>query len=92
MYPGYQLRLTTNCEACGLSMVNALSSSSAFMRLACSSPNCSMNNAWMVVERATMIVLLTNYKIVNGKPAWPSHWVDANGRQVLPEPGQVTGA
>lgn len=72
-------------------MFNELQGCSAFLALKCQNPNCKMENARMVVERATMIVLFTNYLMVDGKPAWPSHWQNRKGEQILPKPGQVTG-
>lgn len=92
MFVGFQLQSATPpCSACGLAMVDHLERSKVFMKVQCENHACPLFGAQMVVERETMLVLFTDFRIVNGKPAWPSHWVDAKGCQVLPEPGRVTG-
>lgn len=67
-------------------MSNGFPRVSIFMRLTCHNPKCPMYMAGMVVEKETMVVLWTDYIMVDGKPAWPSHWRDVNGNQVLPKP------
>jgi hypothetical protein len=72
-------------------MRNDFGLASAFMRLWCPNPQCEMYGARMVVERVTLVVLFTDYRMVEGQPVWPSHWMNRKGELVLPDPGRVTG-
>lgn len=72
-------------------MDNSLGTPSAFLRLKCRNVECVLFAAAMVVERSTMVVLWCEYRIVNEEPAWPSHWMNRRGEQVLPEAGRVVG-
>lgn len=89
MYPGFMLREESmvNCANCNHPMANALGSSvSAFMVAYCHNTDCRLDNCPMLVEKATMLVLLPiGWKLINGEPAWPSHWANRKNEQVLPE-------
>lgn len=92
MYLGYALALPVpNCPECGRGMRNTLPVESALAIVTCENAECNLRYAPMLVEKKTMRVLMTSgWVMLNGKPAWPSHWVNREGEQVLPQViGQV---
>lgn len=85
-------KATIECPGCGHAMQNLGHMGSVFMILVCHESDCRYQDCAVLIEKATMqVILQLGWQMWNDEAVWPSHWVNRKGEQVLPKPGQITG-
>lgn len=84
---GHQIRSAAFCPSCGSELTNNLRPPSAFIFGFCGNQECEDKGIGMLIERATMLVVMVNPPQYYGKYPEKAYPVLANkdGEQVWPE-------